>query len=66
MNPAKRAAARTVKFVADHRVAIAIVTTAATTAVVVRKVAGAAHDNAINFIESEGLLEKFNATFEEI
>lgn len=65
MNPAKKAIARTAKFVADHRVAVAVVTTATVTTVVVRKTVGNMLTNATDFIAEKGLLEEFHATFED-
>lgn len=59
MNPIKKATVKTVSFVANHKVAIAVTATAVTTAVVVRNVYKHQLDLATDFIADEGLLEKF-------
>jgi hypothetical protein len=62
----KKATSRTVQFVSDHRMPIAIVTTAAVTGVLVKKWTGNMHESAINFITEKGLLEEYYTTFEDV
>lgn len=59
MNPAKKALIRTQQFVTDHKVALTVVTTATATAVVSKKVFGAAYRTAEQFISEKGLAEEF-------
>jgi len=66
MNPAKKALTRSVKFVSDHRMPIAIVTTAVVTTVVVKKTVGNMHKAAIDFMSEKGILEEYYATFEDV
>jgi hypothetical protein len=66
MNAAKKTLARTQKFVADHKVAIAVVTTAAATSAVWFKTTAGAVRQFNEFLDEKGLLEEFHATFDEI
>lgn len=66
MNPAKRVLVRTQKFVVDHKVAIAVATTAVVTTVVVKKACSGTIESMRDFIEREGLLDKFNETFNDV
>lgn len=59
MNAAKKALVRTNQFVQDHKVALTVVTTAATTMVVARKTYGRAFDVANQFIAEHGLADEF-------
>jgi hypothetical protein len=59
MNPAKNALATAKNFVNDHKTTIAIVTTAAATAVIARKTYGRAFEVANQFITEQGLAEQF-------
>ena len=65
MNVIKKTASRTKKFVTDHKVAIAVTTTAAVTAIVVKTVIGTQVESMHDFLEREGLLGEFYATFED-
>lgn len=64
-NLPKKAVSSTANFISRHRMPIAITTTAVTTAYVVKKTIGAQLAYAKEFIQEEGLLEKFQATFED-
>jgi hypothetical protein len=55
MNPVKKALARTQTFVADHKVGIAVVATAAVTAGVMVKIQHSATVQWIDFLESKGI-----------
>lgn len=66
MNRAHRALVRTQQFVSDHRVAIAVITTAtATTAAMVAMQKGAVRE-VNDFLESKGLLEEFHNRFNDL
>lgn len=65
MSRAKNAVASAVNFVDRHKVTIAIVTTAAATAVIAKKVMGSQLEAATEFMKEEGILDKFYATFED-
>lgn len=55
MNPAKNALVRTQKFVVDHKVAIAVTTTAAVGVVINRRTVRVYNA----FLEQKGLLDEF-------
>lgn len=59
MNPVKKTIAATKEFVSDHKVAIAVVTTAAITVAVVRKMQVSGLKEAYEFIEAKGLNDDF-------
>lgn len=55
MNPIKKAASATKKFVVDHKVAVAVVVTASA-ALAINRIALKEHNN---FLKAEGLYDKF-------
>jgi hypothetical protein len=55
----KNALTATTNFVADHKTPIIIIATAATTAVLAKKMYGKAFDAANEFIEVKGLADEF-------
>lgn len=59
MNAAKLAAARTKKFVSDHKVGIAVVTTAAVTTAVMIKLNRTAVGQWNDFLTEHDLMDKF-------
>lgn len=64
-NPIKKATFRTVKFVSEHRVAVAIVTTASATAAVMLKVRSIDTERLNEFLDEKGLIEEFYGKTEE-
>lgn len=65
MNAAKKAFSRTQQFVTDHKVAIAVVTTATATSAVWYKTTAGAVRQFNDFLNEKGLLEEFRSTLEE-
>lgn len=59
MNPVKKTASATKNFVVKHRTAIAVTVTAATTAVVMDKLRGAALHDHVEFLEEKGLKDEY-------
>lgn len=59
MDPVKNALERTKQFVSDHKVAIAIGVATIATAMVCIKIQRSAIVDWNNFLEQEGLIEKF-------
>lgn len=59
MDIAKKAFARTQKFVVDHKVAIAVTATAATTVAVMVKLRGAALEDLHEFLDARGLSDEY-------
>ncbi len=66
MNAAKKALSRTKNFVTDHKVAIAIVTTAAATTAVCVKFQHGAIREVNNFLTEKGLYEEFHNRFNNL
>jgi hypothetical protein len=65
MNAIKKARVSVEKFVADHKVGIAVVTTAVTTFYACAAVSRAAVGQREDFLREKGLLDEFNAQFDE-
>lgn len=66
MNAIKKARNSAKKFVADHKVGIAIATTAVTTFVACAAVSRVAVAQREDFLQEKGLLDEFNAQFDEV
>lgn len=65
MNAFKKARASAEKFVADHKVGIAVVVTAVTTFYACAAVSRSAVAQREDFLKEKGLLDEFNAQFDE-
>lgn len=60
MNKVSNAFNRSKEFVVDHKIALTVFTTATVTAVVSKKMFGAAYETATDFIAERGLTDDFN------
>lgn len=65
MNAIKKARLSVEKFVTDHKVGIAIATTAVTTFVGCAAISRSAIAQREDFLKEKGLLDEFNAQFDE-